>query len=303
MLQVSSEVERALADQKPVVALESTVIAHGLPWPRNLETALQMEAVIRAEGAVPATIGILNGQPVAGLSPEEIEILATSDGVAKVSLRDVAAVVARGGHGATTVAASIWLAASAGIRVLSTGGVGGVHRGGKMSLDLSADLIELGRTPVAVVCAGAKAVLDLPRTLEVFETLGVPVVGYGTDEFPAFYARQSGLQLEHRVETPREAARLMAAQWSLGLDSGIVFACPPPSERALGRSEVEALVAEALERAAAEGIRGKALTPYLLQQLAELSGGRTLEANVALLEQNARIGARIAADYAKLDSP
>ncbi len=302
MLEVRPEVEEALAAGRPVVALESTVIAHGLPRPRNLETALQMEAAVRAEGAVPATVGVLAGRPVVGLCRSEIETLAGSDGVVKVSRRDLAAVVARGEHGATTVAASIWLAARADIRLLATGGIGGVHRGAEASLDLSADLTELGRTPVAVVCAGAKAVLDLPRTLEVLETLGVPLVGYGTSELPAFYARESGLSLEHRVDTPREAARLMAAQWSLGLDSGIVFACPPPSERALGRSEVEALVAEALERAAAEGIRGKALTPYLLQQLAELSGGRTLEANIALLEQNARIAARIAAAYAELEA-
>ena len=229
--------------------------------------------------------------------------MASTDGVVKVSRRDLAAVVARREDGATTVAASMWLAARSGIRILATGGIGGVHRGAEASFDVSADLTELARTPLAVVCAGAKAVLDLPRTLEMLETLGVPVVGYGTSEFPAFYARQSGLLLEHRVETPVEAARLMAAQWSLGLDASILIACPPPSDRALELSEVEELVAAAVERAGAEGIRGKSLTPYLLARLAELSGGRTLEANVALLEQNARIAARIAVAYAKLDSP
>lgn len=296
-IEVRAEVAGALAEKRPVVALESTVITHGLPRPLNLETARKMEAAVREEGAVPATIGVLKGRAVVGLSAEEIELLANAEDAAKVSRRDLAAVAATGRLGGTTVAASVFLAGRAGIRVFATGGIGGVHRGGEKSFDISADLTELARTPVAAVCAGAKAVLDLPRTLEVLETLGVPVVGYGTNEFPAFYSRESGLRLDYRVDRPEEAARLMEAQWDLGLTAGIVFANPPPAESALVGAEVERLIEAALSAAARVGISGKAVTPYLLDQLAKKSGGRTLEANVALLVANARVAARIAAAY------
>jgi pseudouridine-5'-phosphate glycosidase len=299
-LDIRGEVAKTLASQGPVVALESSVLAHGLPHPHNLDAARRMETAIREEVAVPATTGVLDGRLVVGLSGEEIEQLAMGQGVAKVSRADLSSFLVTGRPGATTVAAAIFLAAQAGIRVLATGGIGGVHRGGEKSLDISADLGELARTPLAVVCSGAKGILDLARTLEMLETLGVPVVGYGTSEFPAFYAQHSGLFLDYRVDTPAEAARLMAAQWDLGLSAGIVFAHPPPAASALSRAELEALAERATASATRDGIRGKALTPYLLDRLARESGGRTLECNVALLAQNARVAARIAASYSAL---
>jgi len=292
-LQIRPEVRAALEAGEPIVALESTVIAHGLPHPRGLETAAAMERTVREEGAVPATIAILAGRLVVGLEPGELETLTTGE-VSKVSCRDVAAVIAAAETGATTVAATAWTAARAGIRMLATGGIGGVHRGGETSLDVSADLTELGRSRVAVVCSGAKAILDLRRTLETLETLGVPVIGYGTAELPAFYARDSGLPLAHRVDSAEEAARLLHAQWDLGMPGGVVVAVPPPVAAALAREEVEALMAEALADAEEGGIAGPDLTPYLLAHLARASGGRTLEANVALLLENAGVAARIA---------
>ena len=298
---VHEEVAAALRDCTPVVALESTVISHGLPRPHNLETARGMEAAIRAGGAVPATIAVLGGKLVVGVSAGELAFLAESKDVAKVSRADLASVVASRRAGATTVATTAWIAARAGIRVFATGGIGGVHRGVEETLDISADLTELARTPVAVVCAGAKAILDLPRTLEMLETLGVPVVGYGTNELPAFYSRESGLMLQCRVDSAGEAARLMATQWGLlGLSAGIVFANPAPVGSALGRRELEELIAEALVAAAAEKISGKRVTPYLLEALSKGSGGRTLGANVALLLNNARVAAEIAVAYGKV---
>jgi pseudouridylate synthase len=294
---VHEEVAEALAAKRPVVALESTVISHGLPRPHNLETARGMEAAIRAGGAVPATIAVLGGKLVVGASAGELAFLAESKDVAKVSRADLASVVASGRAGATTVAATAMIAARAGIRVFATGGIGGVHRGVEETLDISADLTELARTPVAVVCAGAKAILDLPRTLEMLETLGVPVVGVGTSELPAFYARESGLHLQCRVDSAGEAARLMATQWGLGLTAGIVFANPPPVESALSRAEVEEFITKALASAAAERVQGKRVTPYLLEAMSKGSGGRTLAANVALLLNNARVGAEIAVAY------
>ena len=307
LLSVREEVAAALSAGRAVVALESTVIAHGLPHPQNLEIARKMEAAIQNEGAVPATIGVLNGRLVVGLSSEQIEFLANCQEVAKVSRADLSAMLASGQPGATTVSGTLFIAALAGIRVFATGGTGGVHRGAERTFDISADLTELARTPVAVVCAGAKAILDLPRTLEALETLGIPVVGFGTSEFPAFYSRESGLRLVHRVDSPEEAARLMAIQWQLGAitndlrgqgtTAGIVIANPPPAESALSRLEAESLIQEALASAEASGIRGKEVTPYLLQELARRSGGRTLEANMALLVANARLAARIAVAY------
>jgi pseudouridine-5'-phosphate glycosidase len=307
-LSVREDVAAAIDAGQPVVALESTVIAHGLPRPLNLQSARAMEAAVREAGAIPATVGVLNGQLVVGLSPEQVAFLSEAENVAKVSRADLAAVLASGRPGATTVAATMIAAEMAGIHVFATGGIGGVHRGGENSMDISADLTELARTPVAVVCAGAKAILDLPRTLEVLETFGVPVLGYATNEFPAFYSRESGLQLVHRVDSPEEAARAMRAQWGSGkrgaserAKTGILFANPAPRESALPRGEVEAFIAAALRAAETAGVRGKDVTPFLLQEVARLSGGKTLEANIALLVANATLAGRIAVSYSTRD--
>jgi pseudouridine-5'-phosphate glycosidase len=284
-----------------VVALESTLIAHGLPYPRNLETAKRAAARVRAAGAVPATVGVAGGRLTLGLDGIEIERFARSQSVVKVSRRDLAAVTVAGGDGATTVAATMVAAHLAGIGIMATGGIGGVHRGGEQSLDVSADLTELARTPVAVVCAGAKAILDLPRTLEVLETQGVPVVGYATSELPAFYCRSSGLPLEARVDTPEAAARLLRAHRTLAPGCGLLIVNPPPEETALAAEEMEAWIAQSIAAAEAAGIGGKRLTPFLLERIAELSGGRSLEANLALIEANAELAGRIAAAEAALD--
>jgi pseudouridine-5'-phosphate glycosidase len=302
-LDVRPEVAEALAASRPVVALESTVISHGLPRPHNLETARKMEAAVRAEGAVPATIGLLDGRLIVGLTRAEIELLATAEHVAKVSRRDLASVLNSRKPGATTVAATMIIAAQAGIRVFATGGIGGVHRGAQNTFDISADLPELARTPVAVVCSGAKVILDLPRTLEVLETLGVPVVGYGTSQFPAFYVQESGLALDSRVDTPQEAARIIALQWALSVNSGIVFCNPPSAASALPRQMVESLIEAALSSAGVAGIQGKAVTPYLLDHLAKASGGQTLATNIALLVNNARVAAQIAVACTALAGP
>jgi pseudouridine-5'-phosphate glycosidase len=299
-LDVRPEIADALAAGRPVVALESTVISHGLPRPQNLETARKMEAAVRDEGAVPATIGLLEGRLIVGLSRAEIELLAGAERVAKVSRRDLAAVLNSRQPGATTVAATMIIAAQAGIRVFATGGIGGVHRGAQNTFDISADLTELARTPVAVVCSGAKVILDLPRTLELLETLGVPVVGYSTSDFPVFFVQESGLALDARVDTPLEAARLIAMHWALGLNLGIIICNPPPARSALPRKQVESLIEAALNSAEAAGIQGKAVTPYLLDHLARASGGKTLETNIALLINNARVAAQIAVAHSSL---
>ena len=299
-LDVRPHVAEALARGAPVVALESTVIAHGLPRPHNLETARRMEAAVREEGATPATVGILHGRLIAGLSQQELDLLANAEHVYKVSRRDFSSVLQSGTPGATTVAATMWIASEAKIPVFATGGIGGVHRGVNDTLDISADLTELARTRVAVICSGAKIILDLPRTLELLETLGVPVVGYGTSEFPAFYARESGLALDSRVNSPEDAARLMTIQWELGLSSGIVFCNPPPESSALDRAQMESLINGALAAADAQGIRGKEVTPYLLEYLSRASSGATLKANIDLLVSNARMAARIAVAYAAI---
>ncbi len=302
LISVRDDIAAALVAGAPVVALESTVIAHGLPRPHNLDTALEMESAVRDAGATPATIGVLDGKIVVGLRAEQIARIADANEVAKVSSSDLSAVLATGRIGATTVAATVFVAARAGIRVVATGGIGGAHRGSENTFDISADLTELARTAVAVVCSGAKAILDLPRTVEVMETLGIPVVGYGTTEFPAFYSRESGLALQHRVDTADEAAKLMCIHWDLGwlgqgTTAGVVIANPPPVEMALGRFEVESLVTEALESAEAAEVRGKRVTPFLLEHLAKRSGGKTLKTNIALLVANARLAANIAAAY------
>lgn len=306
LISVRDDVAVALERRAPVVALESTVISHGLPRPHNLATARTMEAVVREAGATPATIGILDGKMIVGLTNEQIAFLAEAEGVAKVSRADVSAVLASGRPGTTTVAGTMFIAARADIHVFATGGIGGVHRGSENTYDISADLTELSRTPVAVVCAGAKAVLDLPRTVEVLETLGIPVVGYGTNEFPAFYSWGSGLPLQHRVDSPDDVARLIRIQWDLGRgqgsSAGIVIVNPPPAESALARAEIESLVLSALEAAELAGIRGKSVTPFLLEELGRTSHGKTLETNIALLIANARLAARIAVAYSAQSS-
>jgi pseudouridine-5'-phosphate glycosidase len=291
-LAVNPEVAAALAARRAVVALESTVIAHGLPRPQNLAAARALEEEVRGLGSTPATIALADGQAVVGADDALLVRLAEDPAVAKVSLRDLAPVLARRGLGATTVAATVEIAARAGIQVMATGGIGGVHRGGERSFDESADLEAIARHPVCVVCAGAKLVLDLALTLERLETLGVPVVGYGTAELPAFYVRSSGLPLEHRVDDALAAARVAREQLARG--AGIVIAVPIAEDDALDRREAEAEVARALQTAERQGVRGAALTPFLLGQLSDATGGRSLAANLSLLRANARVAAQIA---------
>lgn len=291
-LAVHPAVRAALGEGRPVVALESVVISHGLPWPENLELARALEAEVRSGGAVPATTAILGGRVHVGLEDSHLERLARASGVLKISRRDFPVAIAQGRDGATTVAGAMIAAHWAGVRVLATGGIGGVHRGGLA--DVSADLPELARTPVLVVCAGAKMILDLPATLEWLETHGVPVVGYETGEFPAFYSRESGLRLEARADSPEEAAAIARALWGSGFTSGLLLCVPCPEEAARPRDEMEAAIAEAAREAAAQGVRGKAVTPFLLRRIAEITGGKSLAANIALLRNNARVAARVA---------
>ena len=286
------EVRAALEARRPVVALESTVISHGLPWPENFGLARRMEAVVRAGGAAPATIALLKGEVRVGLTEAEIEHLARAPGILKVSRRDYPVAVAQKRDGATTVAGTMIAAGWAGIKVFATGGIGGVHRG--HDADVSADLPELAQTPVVVVCAGAKAILDLPATLEWLETHGVPVVGYGTDEFPAFYSRESGLKLEARADSPAEVAAIARALWELGFSGGMLVCVPCPVEAARPPAEMERAIEAALRDAGAQGVHGKAVTPFLLARVSELTGGESKAANLALLENNANVAAEIA---------
>jgi pseudouridine-5'-phosphate glycosidase len=292
------EVRDALLSGAPVVALESTIISHGMPYPTNVRTAREVEDVVRAGGAVPATIAILGGRIRVGLSPEDLESLGQAEHVRKVSRRDLPIAIASGQVGATTVAATMICAHLAGIPVFVTGGIGGVHRQGEVTLDVSADLTELARTSVAVVCAGAKAILDLPRTLEVLETHGVPVIGFGTDTFPAFYTRSSGLPVDVRLDSPAEVARVMAAKWGLGLDGGILVTTPVPEAHAMDTEEIGAIIEQSVEEAERVGIKGKDVTPFLLKRIVERTGGRSLATNVALVKHNAEVGAAIAVAYA-----
>mgnify|MGYP000232907887 CR=1 FL=1 len=285
-------VRAALDAGRPVVALESTVISHGLPWPENLELARRMEATVRAGGAEPATIALLGGQVHIGLDDAQLEYLAQANGVWKVSRRDYAVALAQKRDGATTVAGTMIAAHWAGVRVFATGGIGGVHRGDRA--DVSADLPELARTPVIVVCAGAKAILDLSATLEWLETYGVPVIGFGTDEFPAFYSRESGLKLEARADTPEEVAAIARALWGAGLTGGLLVCAPCPAEHARPADEMERAIRQAVSEAEAQGVRGKAVTPFLLARVAALTHGESKAANLALLENNARVAAAIA---------
>ncbi|MEK0081755.1 pseudouridine-5'-phosphate glycosidase [Benzoatithermus flavus] len=295
-IEIHSEVAQALAHGRPVVALESTLICHGLPRPRNLDLARAVEAAVRAEGAVPATIAVADGRIRVGLDDDDLVRLARAEGVVKCSPRDLAIVLARGALGATTVAGTIRVAAAAGIRVMATGGIGGVHRGGETSLDVSADLHELARSGVAVVCSGAKIILDLPRTLEVLESLGVPVVAFGTGDFPAFYARESGLTVP-RIDDVAGLAALLRAQATLGWPSGMVIANPPPADLALPAAELEGWIGAALAEARTQGIAGRDETPWLLAELARRSAGRTVTLNEALVLDNARLAARLAAAW------
>jgi pseudouridine-5'-phosphate glycosidase len=298
LLSIQPDIVQALQAQQPVVALESTVIAHGLPYPQNREVAHGLEATVREYGALPATMGVLRGVPTVGLDDTAIERFAASDHVLKLSRRDLALAVAQRRDGATTVAATMALAYLAGIQVFATGGIGGVHRGARATWDVSGDLGELGRTPVLVVCAGAKSILDLPATLEVLETLGVPVVGYGTDEFPAFYSRTSGLHLTVRADTPEDAAALWQAHRRYGGGSGMLLAVPPPEADALPTEEVEAAITRALADAERNTVRGAQVTPFLLQAMERETAGRSLRTNVALLRNNACVAAKVAVSIA-----
>jgi len=299
----SPEVAQAQKANSPVVALESTVIAHGLPYPDNVAAALEMEEAVRAEGAVPAILAVMDGQLRIGLTPAEIERLACGrEPVAKLSRRNLAVAMAGGGLGATTVAATIVGALAAGIQIMATGGIGGVHRGASQTFDISADLVQLAHNPVIVVCAGAKSILDLTLTRELLETLGVTVLGYGTDEFPAFYSRTSGLAVDGRVDTPEELIRVMDARDDLDLDGGVLVVNPVPEEDALDAAVVAAAVERAQAEAEARGIRGKDLTPFLLTRMAQLTGGASLAANRSLLRHNARLAGHLAvALYNHLD--
>lgn len=285
----------------PVVALESAVITHGLPRPTNFELASDMEADVRAEGATPATVALLDGKIRVGLNGEQLQALANMDGTRKISIRDFGIALAEGLSGGTTVAATLFVAGQAGIRVFATGGIGGVHRGAPF--DVSADLPQLGRSPVLVVCAGAKAILDLPATLEVLETQGVPVIGYQTDTLPAFYTRSSGLPVSYRVDSPEQAAEIAVRAWEAGLRSAVLLVVPPPAESALPEDEMERAIGAALAEAESRGIHGAATTPFLLGRVSELTGGESLRANLALLRNNARIAARVAVAMGALDKP
>jgi pseudouridylate synthase len=300
-LYVAEEVAQALLAGRPVVALESTIISHGMPWPKNFETAIEVEQAVRDSGAVPATVAVIGGKLVAGLSRPELEGLARAGhDVTKASRRDLPRLLAEKSLGATTVAGTMIVAEMAGIRIFATGGIGGVHRGAETSWDVSADLEELAHTSVAVVCAGAKAILDLPKTLEYLETRGVPVIGYRTDELPAFYTSKSGISLEERADNPGEIAGRLASKWSSGLSGGVVIVNPIPEEYSMAREIIDPAIERAVADAAKAGIGGKRLTPYLLGRVVELTGGDSLESNIALAKHNARLAAEISVAYARL---
>lgn len=298
-MEIKEEVKNALDEKKPVVALESTIIAHGMPYPKNVETALEVEKIIRDRGAIPATIAILDGKIKVGLSKEEIEYLGSAENVSKVSRRDLPFIVAKGLNGATTVASTMIVAKMAGIKVFVTGGIGGVHRGAEESFDISADLQELAKTSVAVVCAGAKSILDIGLTLEYLETFGVPVVGFKTDEFPAFFTRKSGFGVDYNVDSEEELAKAINTKWDLGLDGGIVVANPIPEEYEMDIDIINKAIAEALSEAEEKGIKGKKVTPFLLENVKEKTGGNSLESNIRLVYNNALVGANLAIELEK----
>lgn len=300
MLDIATEVSAALDANKPVVALESTIISHGMPYPRNVETAMAVEAVLRDGGAIPATIAVLDGKLKVGLSPDEIQNLGQLglDAI-KCSRRDLPFVIARRMDGATTVAATMIIAAMAGIRVFATGGIGGVHRGVEETMDVSADLEELANTNVAVVCAGVKSILDIGRTLEYLETKGVPVIGYQTDNLPAFYSRDSGFPVDYRVETAEDIAAAIKAKWAMKLNGGLLIGVPLPEEHAMPKEEIDSVIFDAIANMQQQGISGKETTPYLLGSIVELTGGKSLETNIQLILNNARVAAEIAAQMTR----
>ncbi len=297
-LTLTDEVADALAGGTPVVALESTIISHGMPYPQNVQMATEVEQIIRDGGAVPATIAVLAGQPRIGLGPDDLELLASSGDVIKTSVRDLPYVIARGGHGATTVAATMRLASLAGVRVFVTGGLGGVHRGAQQTFDTSADLTELSTTSVAVISAGVKSILDIGLTLETLETLEVPVLVYGTDEFPAFFSRSSGHAAPMRVDSAAEVAAVMRAKWGLGIAGGVSVVNPIPEDDEIPAGEINGIIDQALADMDARGIHGKDATPFLLGRIVEITGGASLTANIALVRNNARLGAAVAREYA-----
>ena len=299
-IRVKEEALQALKENRPVVALESKIISHGMPYPRNVETALEVEKIIREHGAVPCTIGIIDGEGVVGMSPEEIEEFGKRKGIAKVSRRDLPIIMAEKKWGATTVATTMILAAAAGIEVFVTGGIGGVHRGAQQTFDISADLQELAKTNVTVVSAGAKAILDLPLTMEVLETLGVPVLGYQTEELPAFYTRKSGLKVDYAIKDTKDAAKIIKAKRDLKLDGGVLITNPIPEEYSMDPEVINKAIDEAVKEMDAQGIKGKDCTPYLLAKIAEITGGSSLDSNIQLVYNNAAIGAEIAKELCNL---
>jgi pseudouridine-5'-phosphate glycosidase len=297
--QLSEEVADAIAGDRAVVALESTIISHGMPYPENLEVARGVEAVVRQNGAVPATVAVIDGVVHAGLGAGLLERLGNDPSVVKASSRDLATVLVKKRSAGTTVSATMRIAALSGIKLFATGGVGGVHRGAEQSFDISADLTELSRTPVTVVCAGVKSILDIPKTLETLETLRVPVIGYGTDEFPAFFTRESGEHADQRLDTPDEVATAIRLHDRLGAGTGVMLANPIPADASLDRGEIDRIIAEAVVEAEKKGITRKALTPFLLARINELSKGRSLKANIALVRNNAAVAARVAVAYSE----
>lgn len=301
-LNFSPEVATALTEGKAVVALESTIISHGMPYPENVETALRVEQTVRKAGAVPATIAILDGQMQAGLSSNQLELIGKSGfSVTKASRRDLPILIQHRKMGATTVAATMIVAAAAGIPVFATGGIGGVHRGGEQNFDISADLQELAKTKVAVVCAGAKSILDLPLTLEYLETFGVPVLGYKTDEFPAFYTRESGLSVDANMESPEAIAEMLDIKWKLGLEGGAIIANPVPEAYSMDAHYLNGVIDQAVALAGVEGVKGKELTPFLLAKIKELTKGESLVSNIELVMNNAKLAAAIAVAYADIE--
>ena len=298
-MKINPVVLEALKNNQPVVALESTIISHGMPYPKNAETALRVEQVIREHGAVPATIGIIDGEPIVGMTPEEIEQFGKAKNILKASRRDLPVVYAKKLWAATTVSSSMIIAAQAGIEVFVTGGIGGVHRGAQESMDISADLQELGKTNVTVVCAGAKAILDLPLTLEYLETMGVPVLGYKTKELPAFYTPNSGLPVDAQIDSPKEAADIILAKRNNNLVGGILITNPIPKEYAMDSNIINAAIEKALKMADEQGVKGKEITPFLLKTVVELTGGESLESNIQLILNNAALGAEISKEVCK----
>ena len=296
-MDISEEIQDSIKEKGPVVALESTIISHGMPFPQNLETALEVESIIRKEGALPATIAVIEGRIKIGLSNLELEQFAQGTKTVKVSSRDLPLALLQKQDGGTTVAATMICSRMAGISVFVTGGIGGVHRGSEKTMDISGDLMELSRTNVAVVCAGIKSILDIPRTLEYLETQGVPVIGYRTDEFPAFYTTTSGYSVQSRINTAEEIARCMKVKWELGLDGGLVIANPVLPEDAMDEVVIEEAIAKSLKEASEKGIDGKSVTPFLLERISQLTDGESLKTNIALVCNNALLGARIASAY------